>query len=123
MSPHPRPQCTQKDAGLCKSAVNDASESAFGGFTWQIQNFSRISLTSAGATEQARRNRVFSRGCDGCVNQQETDKTLGLFHQLPEEMKSSLLKVATQDARAMRKKDLEAISKQHEVKAKKDALK
>ena len=113
----------EKDAGLCKSAVNDASESTFGGFTRQIQNFSRISITSAGAIEQARRNRVFSRGYDGCVDQRETDKTLGLFHQLPHEMKTSLLKVAMQDSKTMRKMDSEAINKQREVKAKKDEIK
>ena len=59
----------EKDAGLCESAVNDASESTFGGFTQQIQNFSRMSITCAGAIEQACRNRVFPRGHKECADQ------------------------------------------------------
>ena len=64
-----------------KMATNDYAESSFAGVTSQIQNFSRINITSAAAVSDMQRNKFFH--CTGGDN-------VGLFHNFPEGTRMAL---------------------------------
>ena len=107
--------------GLGKLAVNDPAESSFGGTTRQLQCFGRIGLTNAGGVDQVRRNKDFSRNIKTISKNSDTNR-LGIFHNLSEEMRQSLLVLTREDSPAAREYDKYALARQRAEKSRKEEL-
>ena len=101
------PEAIKRDM-LGKMATNDCAESSFGGVTNQLQQYSRLSIPAAAAVSDMRRNNFFSR-----------EKHKGLFHGFPEEIRSALVIMATEQAPATRKENTETLNMQRETKRRK----
>ena len=92
-------------AGIGMMATNDPAESPFAALTQQIQSYGRIMGSHASAVGHARLHGDFDRG-----------KINGLYHQLPENMRSSLLELALRMSTEMRRSERKALEKQREEK-------
>ena len=107
-------------AVLKKSVVNDPAESSFKETTSQIQSFGRIGLTSAGGVHQIQRNSELAWGFErkrwttksSNLDIEEENRAtkkegtrLGLFHELSDEIRLSLLVIAKLDAPKTRSTD------------------
>ena len=114
-------------AGLKKYVVNDPAESYFKETTSQIQCLDRIGLTSAGGVHQIQRNselvwgferkrwKTKSSNLDIEEENRATKKEgtrLGLFHELSDEIRLSLLIIAKLDAPKTRLTDRADLDKQ-----------
>ena len=108
------PEQTKKDM-LGKWATNDLAESSFGGVTLQVQCFGRIGLCNAAAISDMRMNRFLARPT---TKKQAEGSRMGLVHELPEELKISLLMVAMDDAHETRQSNRDALSRQRQMKKK-----
>ena len=116
-------QCTAEEhnAAIGKMANNDAAERCFGGATGEIQCFGRVGLTNAGGVGQVRINGDLSRGYDSRTTKKHK-LTRVIFHQLTDEMHTSLLITAMEDAPSVRVNDREALAKQRAAKRRKEEL-
>ena len=108
--------------GLGKFAVNDPAESSFGGLTQMLKCFGRIALASAGGVAQARWNGDLKRQCTSHGKAAAPGED-GIFHQLSEEMQSSLLMMCMEKIGATRAADQAALKAQREAKRRKEELK
>ena len=97
---------------MFKIAVNDPAERSFGEITVQIQSYDKIGLTNSGGVGQVRVNSDLSRRFyNGCKNK-NTKRLDGIFHNLSEEMKVSLVKMCIYNAPTARAANQLALSKQ-----------
>jgi hypothetical protein len=87
----------KKSMTLWKSATNDEAESVLGSATRNIQVYSRIHISGAGAVSSIKRNRFMDRSAIECEM-----KPLGLFHTLDEKMREAIILLALDDAIATR---------------------
>ena len=94
---------------LGTSATNDVAESPFATITENIQRFGRLTQGNAAVTAHAKINGDFDRKILGA----ESD---GLFHQLPNEMRQSLISFAIKEVPKVRAAEREAIVKQQDYK-------
>ena len=83
----------EKKAGLGLMAVNDPAERTFGSLTCQLQKYGRISLTSAAAMDQEKRNNYFTRNIDSSTGSIE-----GNYHKLSKEFQDELISISINDA-------------------------
>ena len=84
--------------------TNDLAESSFSAVTTQVQNFSRIGLASAAAVSDIKRNRFLA-----------WDGGKKFFHGFPEDIKTSLVVMAMEDAPKARTDNVELVNRQHEA--------
>ena len=80
-------------AVMFKMAVNDPAEIYFGTMAGHIHSYGKIGTTNSGGASQVRVSVNLSRGCDtGCKNK-NTKWVEGIFNDLSEETRVSLVKM------------------------------
>lgn len=104
-----------------KAATNDEAESVLGSATRNIQNFSCIHISAAGAVSSIRRNRFMDRTLN------DSDDAagmipLGMFHQLSEQLREAVIHVALEDAPATRRRNNQDLQLQATARRKKTEL-
>ena len=80
-----------------KMATNDHAESSFAGVTSQVQYYGRIGMHNAAAASDTARNGFLQRPL---TKKEHESVKRGLFHELPEELRVTLLIMAMEDAPA-----------------------
>ena len=76
-------------------AVNDLAKSSFAGVTLQVQCYGRIGLHAAAAVSDMDRNKFLSRPTS---KKDMAENKRGLFHGLPEELRSTAVMAVMEDA-------------------------
>jgi hypothetical protein len=109
----------EKKAMLGKMATNDHAESSFAGVTAQVQCYGRIDMFKAAAVSDMDRNDFVSRPTTN--KEMEADER-GLFHALPEELKTTLTLMAMEDAPTTRQSNNASLERQRQMKEKKEEL-
>jgi hypothetical protein len=89
-------------------ATNDEVESVLGGATANIQRYGRISLSSAGAVGDMKRNAFLHRS----TKSKSKSKPLGRFHQFDPSLQEAIIIVGMTDAPDTRKCNNEDLEKQ-----------
>ena len=113
-------KCTDamKKAMLGCKATNDEAESALGGTTSQIQQYGRIALSSASAISDIRRNGFLHRK----TKSKNDDKSEGMFHQFPEEVRHAIILAAMEDAPVTRERNNADLAAQAKAKREKEEI-
>ena len=97
----------RKTALLGTTATNDQAESTLGGCTAQIQKFGRISLSSAAAVSDLKRNGFFSR-----QPSKNNGNRKGIFHEYNENLRHAIVEVAMRDAPVTKERNNEDLKLQ-----------
>ena len=82
---------------LGRKATNDEAESALGGATAQVQEYGRISISSATAISDMNRNKYQQRKHEPARKKEGRAKCQGLFHGLSDELRQAIVLVAMED--------------------------
>jgi hypothetical protein len=108
-----------KEAMLGLMATNDLAESSFAGVTAQVQVYGRIGMCNAAAVSDVARNGFLHRP----TTKKEIEKgKRGLYHDLPEELRLTLLIVSMEDAPETRQSNNEGLEKQRECRREKEEV-
>ena len=109
---------SRKSALVGVTATNDEAESALGGITSNVQKYGRINLSSAGAVSDTKRNKFLNRG-----KSSGKGKTApGLFHELDEEIREAIIRVALEDAPETRRQHSDELESHREARRIKEEL-
>eukprot|EP00956_Cyclotella_meneghiniana_P023299 scaffold45195_cov78-Cyclotella_meneghiniana.AAC.1 len=105
----------RQKALLGVTATNDEAESALGGITSNVQRYSRINISSAGAVSDTKRNKFLNRG----KSTRKGDTKPGLFHELDDAIREAIVLVALEDApktRVQHRAELESHARARRIK-------
>ena len=102
-----------------KMATNDHAESSFAGVTSQVQYYGRIGMHNAAAASDTARNGFLQRPL---TKKEHESGERGLFHELPEELRVTLLIMAMEDAPATRQSNAESLEVQRKMKEEKEEI-
>ena len=107
----------RKTALLGTTATNDQAESTLGGCTAQIQKFGRISLSSAAAVSDLKRNGFFSR-----QPSKNNGNRKGIFHEYNENLRHAIVEVAMRDAPVTKERNNEDLKLQATARSVKEKM-
>lgn len=115
LSHHLQPEsyqyCIQNNCDMLLgfTVTNDIAESVLGGTTKQVQDFSRIDISSGGAVSSLKRNGFFIRPVGRPRKKNSKGElivpTYGMFHQLDWRISSSIISIGIADAEKTRIKN------------------
>ena len=111
---------TTKKAMLGKMATNDLAESSFAGVTSQVQNYGRIGMFNATDISDMSRNGYLSRPI---TKKDLKEVNMGLFHDLPEELRLAAVMAEMEDAPVTHKANNQSLELQRERRQEKEDLK
>lgn len=109
---------SQKKALVGVTATNDEAESALGGITSNVQKYGRICLSSAGAVSDTKRNKFLNRGTASGAGMSRP----GLFHELDEDIREAIIRVALEDAPETRRQHRDELESHREARRIKEEL-
>jgi hypothetical protein len=118
----------QKKQGLKKAASNSISESNHAAATIGLQTWGTIRFDYAAAEGQTRMNNDLGRGHLALVTGKQSksgpiERVMGSYHNLPRELKDSLIQTGRKNARTNRKKFDDALAAQYKARQEKEEIK
>jgi hypothetical protein len=99
-------------------ATNDQAESVLGGTTAGVQRFGRISLGSAGAVSDMKRNSFLHR-----KSTSKTDtKSTGIFHGFDPDVRDAIIEMGIKDAPTARRHNNKMVERLNQVRLEKEEI-